>query len=108
MGRIEDLTQFIEARPGDPFPRYGLALELKNVGRLEESERAFAEVMERFPDYTPAYLHAGNVLVALGKREAAAAIYRNGIEACTRKRDGHALGELEAALAQLQSPSEAE
>ena len=54
MGRIEQLMQFVEQNPGDPFPRYGLAMELKNGGRLEEAELAFDELVRRFPDYTPA------------------------------------------------------
>ena len=37
MDRIEMLRQFIVANPKDPFPRYGLAIELKNQGRLEEA-----------------------------------------------------------------------
>jgi predicted Zn-dependent protease len=110
MGRIEMLTQFIEASPGDPFPRYGLAIELRNTGRLDEAERTFAELLAKFPDYTPAYLHAGGVLVALGKRDEASQVYRAGMEACGRKRppDTHALGELQAALATLEDPSSEE
>lgn len=103
MGRIEQLMQFVAQNPRDPFPRYGLAIELKNAGRLDDAERVFDELMTAFPDYTPAYLHAGNVLVALGKRTAAAEIYRNGIAACGRKRDSHAQGELEAALTALET-----
>jgi predicted Zn-dependent protease len=108
MGRIEQLMQFVEQNPGDPFPRYGLAMELKNGGRLDEAERAFDELVRRFPDYTPAYFHAGGVAGALGKRDAAAQIYRAGIEACARKRppDGHARSEPEAALAALESPGD--
>ncbi len=101
MGKIEQLTEFIARRPTDPFPRYGLAIELKNAGQLEEAERQFAELMDRFPDYTAAYLHAGNVLLALRRRDQAAAIFRKGIEACARKGDAHARGELEGALAGL-------
>jgi tetratricopeptide (TPR) repeat protein len=103
MGRIEMLMQFVEANPQDPFPRYGLAMELKNAGRLEDAERAFNELMNRFPDYTPAYLHAGNVLKDLSRVEDAMNVYRAGIEACARKRDDHARGELESALAAVQS-----
>ena len=95
--------QFVAQNPRDPFPRYGLAMELKNAGRLEDAERAFAELVGGFPDYTPAYLHAGNVLVAQGKRTAAAEIYKAGIAACGRKRDSHAQGELEAALTALET-----
>lgn len=103
MGRIEQLMQFVAQNPGDPFPRYGLAMELKNSGRLDEAERAFGELLQNFPDYTPAYLHAGNVLVAQGKRDAGAEIYRAGIVACQKKRDSHAQGELEAALTALET-----
>jgi predicted Zn-dependent protease len=110
MGRIEMLMQFVEANPGDPFPRYGLAMELSNTGRLDEAERAFVELLSKFPDYTPAYLHAGAVLLRLGKRDQAADMYRAGITACGRKRppDSHALGELQAALASLDNPDDSE
>ena|SRR5688572_12544119 len=110
MGRIENLMQFVETSPGDPFPRYGLAMELKNTGRLDEAQRAFAELVSKFPDYIPAYLHAGNVLVELGRRDEAAETYRAGMAACGRKRppDSHALGELQAALASLEHPDDPE
>lgn len=97
--------QFVAQNPGDPFPRYGLAMELKNGGRLDEAERAFGELLHSFPDYIPAYLHAGSVLLELGKRAEAADTYRAGITACGRKRptDSHAQGELEAALTALET-----
>ena len=97
------LREFVASSPGDPFPRYGLAMEYKNTGQLAEAEREFADLATRFPDYVPAYLHAGGVQLALGKREAAADTFRAGIAACGRKRppDGHALGELTAALESL-------
>ncbi len=96
------LREFIAKTPNDPFPRYGLAVELKNAGRAEEAAEVFAELASRFPDYTPAYLHAGNNLAVLGRRAEAMAVYRAGIEACTRKRDDHAKGEIQAALADLE------
>jgi predicted Zn-dependent protease len=102
MGRIEQLQEFITKVPNDPFPRYGLALEYKNAGRLEEASSAFDTLIAAFPDYTPAYLHAGNTLVARGKKAEAKALFERGIEACDRKRDGHARGEIESALAELQ------
>lgn len=97
------LMQFVEANANDPFPRYGLAMELKNAGRLEDAERTFNELMNRFPDYTPAYLHAGNVARDLGRVDVAVAIYRTGVEVSSRKRDEHARSELESALAAVQS-----
>ena len=102
MGRIEQLQEFITKVPNDPFPRYGLALEYKNAGRLDEASAAFDTLIAAFPDYTPAYLHAGNTLVARGKKAEARALFERGIAACERKRDGHARGEIESALAELQ------
>jgi tetratricopeptide (TPR) repeat protein len=99
--RIETLRKFIAARPGDPFPRYGLAQEYKNAGRLAEAQEEFAGLMRAHPDYTAAYLHAGNVAVALGRRDEARAVYEQGIAACVRRGDAHAKGELEGALAAL-------
>jgi predicted Zn-dependent protease len=100
------LREFIANTPNDPFPRYGLAIELKSSGRPEEAAEAFRELLARFPDYTPAYLHAGNTLVVLGRRDDAKAVYRAGIEACTRKRDDHAKGEIQSALADLELTTE--
>lgn len=97
--RFEKLRGFIAARPDDPFPRYALALEHRNAGEHAEAWREFEALISRHPDYTAAYLHAGNALVALGKAEEARALWRQGVEACAAKGDAHARSELEAALA---------
>ena len=101
MSRIEALLGFIRANPQDPFPRYALALEYKNSGRLDDARTTFEALMAADPDYTAAYLHAGNTLVALGLRDEARAIYQRGVEACLRRGDTHARGELEGALASV-------
>ena len=98
MDRIATFKSFIARAPDDPFPRYGLAMEHKTRGELAEAWAAFTELLDRFPDYVPTYLMAGGTLVGLGRRDEAAAIYRRGIEAATRKSDPHARGELETAL----------
>jgi tetratricopeptide (TPR) repeat protein len=85
----------------DPFPRYALAIELKTAGRLDEAWREFESLIAAHADYTPAYLHAGNTLVSLGRRDEAKAIYSRGVEASARNGDAHAGGELQQALAAL-------
>jgi tetratricopeptide (TPR) repeat protein len=101
MDRIATFKSFIQRSPTDPFPRYGLAMEHKTRGDLAEAWAAFEDLLARFPDYVPAYLMAGGTLVALGRRDEAAGVYRRGLEAAAKKRDQHAHGELEAALAEL-------
>jgi tetratricopeptide (TPR) repeat protein len=101
FSRIDALLGFIQQKPQDPFPRYALALEYKNAGRLDEARATFDALMSAHPDYTAAYLHAGNTLLALGLRDEARAVYQRGVEVCVRRADAHARGELEGALASL-------
>lgn len=99
------LLGFIQQKPDDPFPRYALAQEYKNAGRLEDARTTFESLMASAPDYTATYLHAGNVLVSLGRGAEALDVYRRGIAACVRRGDAHARGELEGALATLEATS---
>lgn len=101
MDRIASFRSFISKSPTDPFPRYGLAMEHKNRGELDEACTVFAELMQQFPDYVPTYLMAGGTLVSLGRKAEAAETYRKGIEVATRRGDQHARRELEAALAEV-------
>ena len=95
------LQDFIRQRPNDPFPRYALAMEHKNAGRLDEASRMFSDLMGSTPDYTATYLHAGNALVAMGQVDQARRVYESGIAACLRSGDTHSRGELESALGGL-------
>lgn len=101
MDRIATFRSFISKSPADPFPRYGLAMELKGRGDLAEAWVVFDELLAKFPDYVPTYLMAGGTLVALGRKDEAAAIYSKGIEVATRRGDQHARRELEGALAEI-------
>ena len=101
MDRIATFKSFISRSPADPFPRYGLAMELRGRGELAEAWSVFGELLEKFPDYVPTYLMAGGTLVALGKKAEAADLYRKGIEVATRRGDQHARRELEDALAEV-------
>ena len=103
MDRIATFKSFIERSPADPFPRYGLAMEHKRRGEFAEAWSVFSEILRDFPDYVAAYLMAGGTLAALGRRAEAGDVYRRGIEVAER-RDPHARGELESALAELGPP----
>jgi tetratricopeptide (TPR) repeat protein len=100
--RVEALKKFVAAHPADPFPRYGLAQEYKNARQFVEARGEFETLMRDHPDYTAAYLHAGNVLLELGERAEARAVFERGIEACRRRGDGHAMSELAGALSSFE------
>jgi|SRR5262245_25234457 len=99
--RLQMLLEFTKNHPNDPFALYGLAMEYKNRGRLEDAAERFGALILAHPEYTPAYLHAGNTQVELGHRDQARSIYQAGIAACARKGDAHAQSELQTALSSL-------
>jgi|SRR5437762_171938 len=98
MDRVEQLRKFIEASPGDPFPRYALALELKGRGDAQAAAEELTALLSRAPDYLAAYLQLGMVLQALGRPEEARGAFRSGQEVARRKGDGHTLSELTSAI----------
>jgi tetratricopeptide (TPR) repeat protein len=106
MSRLETIQQVIAKSPGDPFPRYGLAMELRNLGRYDESHAAFTDLEKRFPEYVPSYLIHGTLLVQMKRVEEARQVLELGIEAARRKPDPHALSELGQALDALAEESD--
>lgn len=102
MDRLAVLRQFVERSPDDPFPRYGLAMELVGRGELAGACQAFQELVDKLPDYVPAYLMYGNALAASGDAARAAEMYRRGAEVSAKRGDDHARGENLAALAALE------
>jgi predicted Zn-dependent protease len=104
MDRIATFKTFISRSPQDPFPRYGLAMEHKSRGELAEALGVFADLMKQFPDYVATYLMAGGTLVAMGRKDEAISVFRQGIEVASRRGDQHARRELESALAE-QTPA---
>lgn len=101
MDRIETLKQFVDQNPDDPFPRYGLAMAYTDAGDLDAARAVFAVLLERSPGYVATYLMYGNMLADVGEPDAAADIYRRGIEAARAAGDSHAASELGGALAAL-------
>ncbi|MGB1016787.1 MAG: tetratricopeptide repeat protein [Nannocystaceae bacterium] len=97
MDRLGMLQQFLKSRPDDPFVRYGLAMEYKKLGRLDEATAAFAELLAKSPEYVAAYLMAGNTLEEAGQAQEALAMYTRGAEVARAAGDEHATSELVAA-----------
>lgn len=98
QARLELLLETVESRPHDPFPHYGLALEYRGLGRLEEAAAVFRKLLAAHHDYVPAYLQAGMLFIELGRTEEARAVLMQGVEVAARVGDGHARDELQATL----------
>ena len=98
MDRVERLRRFVEASPGDPFPRYALALELKGRGDQQGAAAELQALLRLSPDYLAAYLQLGMLLQALGRPGEARGAFQSGQEIARRQGDGHALTELTSAI----------
>lgn len=99
--RLEMLEKLLAAGTADAFPRYAYALELKSLGRLEDSLKAFEQLRAHDAKYVPQYLMAGGVAQQLGKTDDARVWFEQGIERARAAGDAHALSELQQALAQI-------
>jgi tetratricopeptide (TPR) repeat protein len=101
MDRVAQLRKFIEAQPGDAFPRYALALELKGQGDNQGAAAELEALLRNAPDYLAAYLQLGMLLQTLGRAAEARDALQRGQELARRKGDGHTLSELTSALETL-------
>ena len=99
--RLESMRRFVEARPDEAFPRYGLAMECEKQGRLEEADAEFTELRRRHPDYLPAYHQHGMLLMRLGRKAEARSTIEQGIRLSTAQGNDHAREQLAAMLAEI-------
>lgn len=99
--RLAFLEQHCAAGNADSFAFYGLGMEYRKEGRVEDAIATFGKLKAKDPSYVPMYLMAGQTLIDAGRSDEARAWLLAGIEVATQKHDSHALGELESALASL-------
>ena len=99
--RLAFLEQHVAAGAADSFAFYGLAMEYRKEGRIDDAVATFARLKDKDPDYVPLYLMAGQTLIDAARPAEARTWLESGIAAATKKHDTHALGELESALASL-------
>jgi predicted Zn-dependent protease len=97
--RLAFLEQHVAAGAADSFAFYGLGMEYRKEGRIDDAVATFAKLREKDPDYLALYLMAGQTLIDAGRGAEAKTWLESGIAVAQRKGDGKTLGELESALA---------
>lgn len=95
--RIESLRQLAEKKQ-KPLHWYGLGMELRAAGRLEEAVEVFQRVHGIDPAYVPAYFMRAQVHEELGQIDEARAALERGIEAAVAADDEHAALEMRSML----------
>ena len=100
MNRLEQLAQFLQEEPDDPFNIYALALEYQKTDTTK-AKALFDQLLEKHPTYIPAYYHAGNLYVTLNHIEDAIAIFEKGIAEARKQNAMKALRELQSVYDEL-------
>ncbi|HYP89808.1 MAG TPA: tetratricopeptide repeat protein [Polyangiaceae bacterium] len=99
--RLAFLEQHCATGTADSFAFYGLAMEYRKEGRVDDAVATFEKLKAKDPSYVPMYLMAGQTLIDASRPADARAWLETGIEVARSKHDSHALGELESALASV-------
>jgi Tfp pilus assembly protein PilF len=100
--RMEQIQEMLADDPNDALLRYMLAMEYVSQGDDQTAVRCFRDLFTMAPDYVPAYMQAGQVLVRLNHPEEARPVFERGIAAAQRVHDQHAQEEMRALLAELE------
>jgi len=99
--RLAVLEKMTGSGTKDPFAWYGLALEYKSLGRPDDAVATFTKLRAIDPEYVPQYLMCGSMLLELGRPSDAREWLTEGESRARAKGDGHALSEIQDALARL-------
>ena len=100
--RLTQLRKMLDREPNDTFLLYGLALEYKKAGDLDQALEYLLKVTSIDPGYCYAYHQRGMIYEARADIPSAKQAYADGIAAATKKGDSHAREEISAALEMIE------
>ncbi len=95
------LTEILAGNPADAFARYGLAMEYSKAGDVERALTEFKMLIEKNPDYTPAYFMSAQTLASAGRTDEAKRMLVDGVSSARRTGNTHAQSEMTAMLEEL-------
>jgi tetratricopeptide (TPR) repeat protein len=100
--RMEKLRAMLEKDGGDPFLLFAMGMEHKKLAQTAEAVEWFRKTLAKDPGYSVAYHQAALAYEDAGEIDRAKQLYREGIAVARQKGDGHAAGEMEAALSMIE------
>ena len=99
--RLSGLLELYKKDPDDSFVIYGIALEYKSKKKYSESENYFKILIEKDPNYVPAYMQFAILKEDINEISKAKELYTGGIKIAKQKGDTHAAQEMEDFLNEL-------
>lgn len=101
LHRIQQLLEFLNKEPDDPFTLYALALEYQNHDQ-GKAAYYFDRLLASHKKYLPTYYHAASFFADIGEIKRAKKIYETGIALAINDQNSHALKELKNAYLNFQ------
>ncbi|MGH7243487.1 MAG: tetratricopeptide repeat protein [Phycisphaerales bacterium] len=101
MPSLLQLQKLLEIDPADAFVLYAIAQEHAKSGDQNRAVEYYDRAIAIAPDDGYTYFHKAKALGAIGRTEEQVAALKAGLEAGKRSRDSKAIGELQAALDEL-------
>jgi len=96
QSRLNQLLQFYEEDPKDPFNVYALANEYK-VSDPKKALKYFEILIQDHPSYVATYYHLAHLYIDLGMDDLAKLTFEQGIDMAVQNNDSFALRELQNA-----------
>jgi tetratricopeptide (TPR) repeat protein len=100
LSRIEQLIQFIEDDPEDPFNYYALGLEYSKTDKKRALE-IFEQLIKHHKDYIPVYYQLAKLYEQMSQVTHAIQNFREGIVKAREQNDLKTLRELMAGMEEL-------
>jgi tetratricopeptide (TPR) repeat protein len=102
--RIDQLKQFAQEDPKDPFNKYALALEYQKT-EAKMALEIFEQLVIDHRDYVPTYYHLGKLYQEYGRTRDALQVFDTGISEARKQNDTKAMNELQTAYREAQFES---
>jgi tetratricopeptide (TPR) repeat protein len=99
--QVEMFHKVLEIDSIDQVANFGLGSIYLDTGKYEEALGPLNTVVEHYRDHSAAYLALGKTLEKLSRKEEAAEVYKDGIEAASKKGDLMPLRDMQSRLNQI-------
>lgn len=97
--RLEMLEKLTSSGQAEALAWYGLAMEYRKLGRVDDALAAFQTLRSNEPEYLAMYLMAGQLLLENNRASDARAWLEQGLVIAQRQGNFKTVGELQDALA---------
>ena len=102
MSRLQQLFQFLENSPEEPFLLFAIAKEYEGMGDTENAFKFYVKLTDDAPYYVGTYYHLGKLYEKNQLFDDALKTYQQGMNVAQRAGDRHAYSELSGAKTDLE------